>query len=149
VKHFRKEVKMSKTRKDIIESAKKFIGTPYVWGGETEQEGGVDCSGLVYCIYIDAGFNILRYTAEGYRSLGKSISYVNALEGDLLFFGSTKATHIAIYAGNGQMYESIGNSKNTKSNKGKGVVLSKVSRRKDLLEVRTMFSEVGVISSTS
>src|SRR5690606_4008810 len=31
----------------LVESAKKYLGVPYVWGGESLAEGGLDCSGLV------------------------------------------------------------------------------------------------------
>ncbi|HEY6020946.1 MAG TPA: NlpC/P60 family protein, partial [Candidatus Paceibacterota bacterium] len=32
--------------RDIVEYLKQFIGTPYVWGGNSLSKG-VDCSGLV------------------------------------------------------------------------------------------------------
>ncbi|HEX2935809.1 MAG TPA: C40 family peptidase [Bacteroidales bacterium] len=123
--------------------AKTFLGQPYVWGGESLTEGGYDCSGFVYKALNMAGYEVPRSTAQGYRTLGKKISYAQAQEGDLIFFGSdNEATHIAIFAGNGKMYESIGGKKNTKANPGKGVTLSNVSRRKDLIEVRTLFDDV-------
>lgn len=130
---------MELKRENIIAVAKDFIGQPYVWGGESVEEGGYDCSGFVYRVLNTAGYQAPRSTSQGYRSLGQKITYEQAQAGDLLYFGGGKATHIAIYAGNGTMYESIGNSKNTKSCPGKGITLSKVSRRRDLIEVRTLF----------
>lgn len=131
-------------RETIIENCKKYLGKPYVWGGENMEEGGYDCSGYAYNVLKDSGFNVGRTTADGYRKLGKKISIDQKQNGDLLFFGtSARATHIAIYAGNGKMYESIGSSKNTKSNPGRGVTLSNVSRRSDLFEVRTLFEEAA------
>lgn len=135
---------MSTSRETIIEICKKYIGKPYVWGGESMAEGGYDCSGYVYNVLKDAGFQVTRMTANDYRKLGKKISIGQQKKGDLLFFGKNgRATHVAIYEGNGKMYESIGTSSNTKSNPGKGVTLSNVSRRSDLMEVRTLFAAAG------
>lgn len=133
---------MGKTRKNLMKNAAGYAGKPYVWGGESMEEGGYDCSGYIYNVLKDSGFKAGRTTADGYRKLGKQIPSDQKQPGDLLFFGTAaKATHIAIYAGNGQMWESVGGSKNTKSNPGKGVTLSPVSRRKDLFEVRTLVEE--------
>lgn len=131
-------------RNTIIEKAKAYLGKPYVWGGESDAEGGFDCSGYAYNVLRDAGFKVTRNTANGYRSLGTKIDASKKQPGDLLFFGSSnKATHIAIYAGDSKMYESIGGSSNTKSNPGKGVTLSNLSRRSDLMEVRSLFGDVS------
>lgn len=130
------------SRETIIENAKKYLGKPYVWGGESMEEGGYDCSGFVYNVLRDSGFNVNRSTANGYRSIGKKIGRESINVGDLVFYGNgEKATHIAIYAGNGMIYESVGGSSNTKSNPGKGVVYSEMDRRSDLMEVRTLFED--------
>lgn len=124
-------------RERLRNNAKKYAKKPYVWGGESMAEGGYDCSGYIYCILTDSGFAVTRTTANGYRTLGKKIPIGQQQAGDLLFFGTdAKATHIALYDGNGQMWESIGGSANTAENPGKGVTLSPVSRRRDLFEVR-------------
>lgn len=123
----------------LIFNAKKYIGTPYVWGGESKAEGGFDCSGYIYNVLNDSGIKVGRTTAQGYSSLGTSVTTIEkAKPGDLLYFGkSTKnITHIAMYAGNGKMYESVGGSNNTKNNPGKGVTLNSVSRRKDLVLIK-------------
>lgn len=121
----------------IVSSAKKYIGTPYVWGGESMSEGGMDCSGFVYAALKDAGYNIGRTTAQGYRSKGTIVDRSNMQPGDLVFFGSNdNASHIGIYIGNGQMIHSSGGSKNTKSNPGKGVTIANVDYRNDFIEAR-------------
>lgn len=139
------------TGNQIIENCKKYLGKPYVWGGESMSEGGYDCSGYVYNVLRDSGFKVNRSTAQGYSKLGTTVSYSKANKGDLLFFGKTKSSisHIAFYAGDGKMYESIGGSSNTKSNPGKGVILSNVSRRSDLILVKRIAEVTSTASSAS
>lgn len=122
----------------LISNAKKYIGTPYVWGGESMEEGGLDCSGFMYISLKDSGYKTTRKTAQGFSLIGKSVSLDSIKAGDLLFFGKsqTKITHCAIYLGNELMIESIGTSKNTKNNKGRGVVISSLYRRLDLVCAR-------------
>lgn len=129
-------------RDDIIKNCKKYLGRPYVWGGESMEEGGYDCSGLVYRVLRDSGFQVGRTTSQGYRAIGRKISPGNRKKGDLLFFGnSERANHVSIYDENGKMYESIGSSSNTKDNPGPGVTYSDISRRSDMIEVRTLFDD--------
>lgn len=129
--------------KTLIENAKKYIGTPYVWGGESLSEGGLDCSGLMYISLKDSGYKTVRKTAQGFSLIGKSVSLDSIKSGDLLFFGKslTKITHCAIYLGDELMIESIGSQKNTKNNKGKGVVISNLYRRLDLVCARRVCEE--------
>lgn len=127
----------------IIYHCKRYVGTPYVWGGESMTEGGFDCSGFVYNVLNDSGIKVSRTTAQGYFEKFKNNSSVVDV-GTLLFFGkSTKSiTHVAICAGDGLMYESIGGKKNNKKNPGKGVTLSKMTRRKDFVAARKPYIEV-------
>lgn len=136
-------------RETVIENCKKYLGKPYVWGGESMEEGGYDCSGYVYNVLRDSGFNVNRSTANGYRSIGKKIPLEQRQKGDLLFFGKDGATHIAICDENGKMYESVGNSTNAKSNPGRGVIHSDISRRSDLMEVRTLFDDVQAVENAN
>lgn len=122
-----------------IEKAKKYLGTPYVWGGESLSEGGFDCSGFVYNVLKDSEIKVGRDTAQGYYNTFSKfeVPKKNIATGDLLFFGKSKnaITHVAIAISPTEMIESIGSKKNTKANKGKGVSISKVNRRKDLVAV--------------
>lgn len=124
------------TDSSIADAAQKYLGTPYVWGGESMDEGGMDCSGFVYNALKDAGYDIGRTTAQGYRNYGTKVDKSELQAGDLLFFGSGEASHIGIYLGNGQMIHSSGGSKNTKSNPGKGVSVADINHRSDFLEAR-------------
>ena len=131
------------TREQFIAIAKKYLGKPYVWGGESEAEGGYDCSGYLYNVLKDAGFKTTRNTAQGYynKYSGYEVSSIN--QGALLFFGKSKdkITHVAIADVNGYMFESIGNSSNSKYKPGKGITRSKQTRRKDLVAIVDLFKE--------
>lgn len=122
-----------------IERAKSYLGTPYVWGGESIAEGGMDCSGFAYNVLNDSDIKVSRTTAQGYYNLFKKYEVAKSTicSGDLLFFGKSKnnITHIAIAISSTEMIESIGSKKNTIKNKGKGVSISKITRRKDLVAV--------------
>lgn len=122
-----------------IELAKKYLGRPYVWGGNCEAEGGYDCSGFVFQVLHQSGFNVNRDTAQGYYNTFSKyeVSKKNIATGDLLFFGKSKKsiTHIAIALDPITMIESIGGKNNTIKNKGKGVSISNITRRKDLVAV--------------
>lgn len=127
----------------LIENAKKYVGTPYVWGGKSLSNGGLDCSGLVFISLCDSGYKTSKKTAQGFSLIGKSVPLYSIKAGDLLFFGKsqTRITHCAIYLGNELMIESIGSQKNTKNNKGKGVVVSSLFRRLDLVCARRVCEE--------
>lgn len=95
-------------RSKIVASAAKLKGTPYVWGGESFAEGGFDCSGLVQHVYGQYGMKVPRVAKDQASTLGK-VAPLNQLKpGDLVAWGNSPATatHIAIYAGNGMVWES-------------------------------------------
>lgn len=124
------------TTKDIVSVARTYLGKPYVWGGESDSEGGYDCSGFLYAVLKKCGMNVPRTTAQGFSRLGKAVGSIKS--GDLLFFGKSKnsITHVGIAISDSQMIESIGSSKNTKNNKGKGVTISPINRRSDLVLIK-------------
>ena len=90
----------------IYAEAKKYVGTPYVWGGSTP-ETGFDCSGYVCWVYNQNGYNVGRTTANGLWNKSQHISEAEAKPGDLVFFEGTYDTpgksHVGIYLGNGKM----------------------------------------------
>ncbi|MGN0707762.1 MAG: C40 family peptidase [Faecalibacterium sp.] len=90
----------------IYEEAKKYVGTPYVWGGSSP-ETGFDCSGYVCWVYNQAGYDVGRTTANGLWNKCQKISEAEAKPGDLVFFKGTYDTpgmsHTGIYLGNGKM----------------------------------------------
>ena len=90
----------------IYEEAKKYVGTPYVWGGSSP-ETGFDCSGYVCWVYNQNGYDVGRTTANGLWKKSQHISEAEAKPGDLVFFKGTYDTpgmsHCGIYLGNGMM----------------------------------------------
>ncbi len=85
--------------------AMQFKGYRYVYGGSSPSTG-FDCSGMVYYIYKQFGYNVGRIcTAQ--LSAGKQVSRANLRPGDIVVFertytSSSRATHSGIYIGNGQ-----------------------------------------------
>ncbi|MDQ1528544.1 MAG: peptidoglycan DL-endopeptidase CwlO [Actinomycetota bacterium] len=86
----------SVTGADIVADAKKYIGVPYVLGGESTS--GMDCSGLVQKVYKDEGVTLPRLVHEQKLDGTAVPSLAQAQPGDLIVFKG--GGHIAIYAGN-------------------------------------------------
>ena len=98
----------------ILAEAKKYLGTPYVFGGASPS--GFDCSGFVYYVLKQLGFSPYRTPADQYKQ-GTSVSKDQLKPGDIVFFANTYASgisHVGIYAGNGQFIHSP-NSRSTVS----------------------------------
>jgi len=90
----------------LIDFAKSFVGTPYVYGGSTPK--GFDCSGFVYYVFRNFGFALPR-TADEQATVGEKVSYDSLVPGDLVFFktlGSSVINHVGIYIGNGEFVNS-------------------------------------------
>lgn len=83
--------------------AKRQIGVPYVWGGETPGVG-FDCSGLLQWAWAKAGFTIPRTTEQQWADL-RHISLKALQPGDLLYYynldGDHQVDHAVMYAGSG------------------------------------------------
>ena len=85
----------------LVNSAKKYLGVPYVWGGTSPR--GFDCSGLVQYVCRQNGISVPRVAASQ-RNAGRYVSRANLQPGDLVFFGNGgRITHVGIYVGNGNM----------------------------------------------
>lgn len=81
----------------LVESAKKYLGVPYVWGGESLAEGGLDCSGLVQRAMKDIGVDVPR-VARDQMKIGTEVpSLDQARPGDLVV--TRGGGHIGIYVG--------------------------------------------------
>jgi cell wall-associated NlpC family hydrolase len=90
-----------------IRAAQSKLGVPYVWGGESDAEGGYDCSGLMQYAFAQAGIRMPRVAADQART-GWRIPYDQARPGDLLIWAHDPTapgyiSHIALYLGEGRM----------------------------------------------
>jgi cell wall-associated NlpC family hydrolase len=99
----------------VIDAAKKWIGTPYSWGGGTTSgpsEGfaqgagitGFDCSSLVQHAWAKAGVKLPRVTYDQIK-VGRGINSKNMgawQPGDLMF---PSTGHVQMYIGNGKVIE--------------------------------------------
>lgn len=89
--------------KAIINTAKKYIGIPYKWGGESSATG-FDCSGFVQYVFAQNGINLPRVSSDQYN-IGTSVNLNELVPGDLIFFSLAKngtVDHVGIFIGNDQ-----------------------------------------------
>lgn len=88
-------------RDSIVREALMQVGTPYVFGGMTPQDG-FDCSGLVRYVFTRFRLEPPRTAARQAR-IGAAVHRGQLRPGDLLTFGiGDSVTHIGIYVGHGK-----------------------------------------------
>lgn len=95
---------VSLLRTNMIDYAMRFLGTPYVWGGNSLSKG-VDCSGFVQQVFKAYGYNTPRVSRDMARTYS-TVSRSEAKAGDLVFYHNLKTgvvDHVAIYIGNGKI----------------------------------------------
>lgn len=98
-------------RKQLVKTAKHYLGIPYKWGG-TSAEKGFDCSGLTMVVYKLNGLNLPRTSRQQFK-VGKYVSKRDLKPGDLVFFGKRgKVSHVAIYIGHGKIIHAPSRGKN-------------------------------------
>ena len=101
-------------QKQILETAKTFLGVPYLWAGTSIK--GVDCSGFSKSVYFLNGYMLLRNASQQYKT-GEPVDVSEGLDNlqpaDLVFFGREateekpeRITHVAIYMGDGKIIHS-------------------------------------------
>jgi gamma-D-glutamyl-L-lysine dipeptidyl-peptidase len=84
---------------DPVKEARNFLGSPYEWGGMTEQ--GIDCSGLVHMAYRRLGRLVPR-DADQQEEAGQEVAEEDLRRGDLVCYEG----HIAFWLGDGRILHS-------------------------------------------
>ena len=77
-------------------SALDYRGTPYRWGGKTQE--GIDCSGLAFMSWMENGILIYRDAQIMPEYPVREIPLESIRTGDLIFFPG----HVALYLGDGK-----------------------------------------------
>ena len=96
----------SMTGENIVKTARRFLGVPYMWGGTSIKE--VDCSGFTSSVFFMNGILLPRNASQQARA-GVDIGMDTLEPGDLLFFGTpatddkpARVNHVGIYIGGGR-----------------------------------------------
>lgn len=94
-------------KSNIIQTAKEYLNSPYLWGGRTSF--GIDCSGFSQIVYKINGIKISR-DASQQAIQGKKTNRNELKPGDLAFFGetSTKVTHVGIMLNKDKIIHAFG-----------------------------------------
>jgi hypothetical protein len=99
--------------RNIVRTARRFIGTAYRWGGESAH-AGFDCSGLTMTVYRLNGMDLPRNSRDQFRA-GTPVKRSALKEGDLVFFATgrpQRVSHVGIYTGGGRFIHAPGRGKN-------------------------------------
>ncbi len=112
---------LSKPRRQLIEEAQTWIGTPYKYA-ENKKHKGSDCSGMVLSVYLDAlGIKLPRNSAAQ-AEFCTPIGLRQVLPGDLVFFATGKDPDRVSHVGIMLDYENF-----IHVSTSKGVVISKIT----------------------
>ena len=102
------DVMEDETFRRLIEEAEKYIGYPYVWGGDSP-ETSFDCSGFISYVFAASGVrDVGRLGVTSLYGRCTPIAPQEARPGDLIFFegtisGEEGITHVGLYVGGNHM----------------------------------------------
>ena len=98
---------LSSKIEELIAFGKQYLGTPYVYGGESLTKG-IDCSSFTQQCYAHIGVKLER-TSYWQVNQGTAVSMEHSAwrPGDLIFYNvDGKIGHVAIYIGGGKVLQS-------------------------------------------
>jgi len=96
----------------LLETARSFLGTPYLWGGRTDT--GVDCSGFVQAVLIQHGIIFPRDSVDQSQAVPlhttDKIEKEDVIPGDIIYFNpkSNQISHVGFYLGDGLLLHAAG-----------------------------------------
>ena len=99
-------------QESLVQTARRFIGIPYRWGGESASIG-FDCSGLTMTVYRLNGLELPRNAYSQYHA-GTPVKRNDLVPGDLVFFAtgrSSRISHVGIYVGEERFIHAPGRGK--------------------------------------
>lgn len=102
-------------RRELVATARRFLGVPYCWGGESAKSG-FDCSGLTMVTYRLNGLKLPRNSRLQF-AVGTPVPRSELRRGDLVFFatsGGRRVSHVGIYIGNGKFIHAPRQGKNVR-----------------------------------
>ncbi len=106
--------------KALLTEAKKWLGTPYKYGGESND--GIDCSALMLNVFRDALAIKLPRSSRQQFDFTEAISKSELIPGDLIFFATGRDKKTVSHVG---MY--IGEDKMVHSSASRGVMVSRIN----------------------
>lgn len=120
------KIENSIQRDSLIAYAKTFLGTPYVYAGNSPEKG-FDCSGYLNYVYSHFGISLPR-TSSAFKNLGEPLAPKEFKVGDVLvFYGykdHTRIGHLGIICkADGMQSEFI----HASSGKANGVTISSLA----------------------
>ena len=105
-------------RDEVVKTALTKVGCRYVSGGHGPSK--FDCSGLVYWVYQQFGYDLNPGARNQWSMLGSTVKKDDLLPGDLVFFSRNGRArgifHVGIYIGDGQFVHA--------ANSRKGVIVT-------------------------
>ena len=105
----------------VVETAKKYLGTPYSYGGASSR--GFDCSGFTMYVFSQHGYSLPHSATSQWNACSVSVSKSDLQPGDLVFFNDPArnagkaCSHVGIYVGDNQFIHSS-------SSRSGGVIIS-------------------------
>jgi cell wall-associated NlpC family hydrolase len=77
--------------KQVVRKARKYLGTPYAWGGTSKK--GMDCSGLMVTSFGAAGVDLPRTSSAQYKQ-GQPVKRPQLQPGDMVFFSHRRKKRV-------------------------------------------------------
>ncbi|SYX83584.1 C40 family peptidase [Paenibacillus alvei] len=103
----------------VIQTGKKYMGTPYVFGAKSGRTSAFDCSSFTQYIFKKHGIKLPRSSREQSR-VGTKVSKSQLKAGDLIFSDTNRdgiINHVSVYMGNNKVIHTY--------KRGVGVTISK------------------------